>query len=62
MADEWIPLMDRALMAAYRRQEELGWTGHQVEHIETALEEAGVLTGPARVPPWCSWIWWGTPG
>ena len=50
MADEWIPLLDRALMAAYRRQEELGWTGHQVEHIETALEEAGVLTGPARVP------------
>jgi adenylate cyclase len=50
MADEWIPLVDRALMAAYRRQEELGWTGHQVEHIETALEDAGVLAGPERVP------------
>jgi adenylate cyclase len=50
MADEWIPLVDRALMAAYRRQEELMWTEHQVEHIETALEEAGVLTGPERVP------------
>jgi adenylate cyclase len=50
MADEWIPLLDQALMAAYRRQQELGWTEHQVEHIETALEEAGVLTGPERVP------------
>jgi adenylate cyclase len=50
MADEWIPILDQALMAAYRRQQELGWTEHQVEHIETALEEAGVLTGPERVP------------
>jgi hypothetical protein len=50
MADEWIPLLDRALMAAYRRQQELGWTEHLVEHIETALEDAGVLTGPERVP------------
>jgi adenylate cyclase len=50
MADEWNPLLDRALMAAYRRQQELAWTEHQVEHIETALEEAGVLTGPERVP------------
>jgi adenylate cyclase len=50
MADEWNPLVDRAVMAAKRRQEELVWTEHQVEHIETALEEAGVLTGPERVP------------
>ncbi|HJV03633.1 MAG TPA: adenylate/guanylate cyclase domain-containing protein [Actinomycetota bacterium] len=50
MADEWIPLLDRATMAAKRRQEELSWTEHQVEHIEAALEEAGELTGPERVP------------
>jgi adenylate cyclase len=50
MAEAWDHLLDRALMAAYRRQQEQVWTEHQVEHIEAALEEAGVLTGPERVP------------
>jgi hypothetical protein len=36
-------LVDRALMAAYRRQQELAWIEQLVEDIEAALEEAGVL-------------------
>jgi adenylate cyclase len=49
-AESWIDLVDRALMAGYRRQQELVWTEHLVEHIEIALEEARVTTGPERVP------------
>jgi adenylate cyclase len=44
------PLLDRALLAAYRRQQELAWTEELVEDIETALEETGVLGRPERVP------------
>jgi len=41
-------LLDGALMATYRRQQELTWVEHQIEHIEQALEDAGVSlpTGP----------------
>lgn len=35
-------MLDDAVMAAYRRQQELTWTEHQIEHIEQALEDAGV--------------------
>jgi adenylate cyclase len=47
------PLMDRALMAIYRRQQELAWTEHLVEDIETALKQAGDLGRPERVPAMC---------
>jgi adenylate cyclase len=47
------PLVDRALMAIYRRQQELAWTEHLVEDIEIALEQAGVLVRPERVPAIC---------
>jgi adenylate cyclase len=47
------PLVDRALMAAYRRQQELAWTEQLVEDIEAALEQAGVLGRPGRVPAMC---------
>jgi adenylate cyclase len=47
------PLIDRALMAAYRRQQELSWIEQLVEDIETALEETGVLRRPERVPAMC---------
>src|SRR5918994_3376297 len=36
------PLVDRALMAAYRRQQELAWIEQLVEDIEAALEETSV--------------------
>ena len=46
-------LIDRALLAAYRRQQELAWIEQLVEDIETALEEAGVVERPERVPAMC---------
>jgi adenylate cyclase len=49
-SEAWVDLLDRALLAAYHRQQDLVWTEHQVEHIEAGLEEAGILTGPERVP------------
>ena len=42
-------MLDAALMAAYRRQQELTWTEHQIEHIEQAVEDAGVSL-PAAPP------------
>jgi adenylate cyclase len=53
MSGDFNPLVDRALMGIYRRQQELAWTEHLVEHIETELEEAGVLGRPERVPAIC---------
>jgi hypothetical protein len=32
MSEEFTELLDEALMAAYRRQQELTWTEHQIEH------------------------------
>jgi adenylate cyclase len=46
-------LLDRALMAAYYRQQELAWTEQLVEEIEAALEATGVLSRPERVPAMC---------
>jgi adenylate cyclase len=53
LAGQFIPLVDRALMGIYRRQQELIWTEHQVLNIETALEEAGAIARPGRVPAMC---------
>jgi adenylate cyclase len=53
LSGEFNPLVDRALMGIYRRQQELAWTEHLVEDIETALEQAGVLGRPERVPAMC---------
>jgi adenylate cyclase len=46
-------LVDRALLAMFRRQQELEWTEHLVAHIEDELEEAGLLGKPERVPAMC---------
>jgi class 3 adenylate cyclase len=53
LAAPFIPLVDRALMGIYRRQQELVWTDHQVLNIEAALEEAGAIAPPDRVPAMC---------
>jgi adenylate cyclase len=50
MSADFSPLIDRALMGIYRRQQELAWTEDLVEHIEAALEEAGVHGRPERAP------------
>jgi adenylate cyclase len=46
-------LVDRVLLAAYRRQQELAWIGQLVEDIEAALDEAGLIDLPERVPAMC---------
>jgi adenylate cyclase len=46
-------LLDRTLIAAYRRQQELVWIEQLVEDIEAALEETGDLGRPGRVPAMC---------
>jgi adenylate cyclase len=50
---DFLPLVDPALMAAYRRQQELSWIEQLVEGIEAALEAAGGLGRPERVPAMC---------
>jgi adenylate cyclase len=47
------PVLDRALLAAYRRQQELAWIEQLVEDIEAALEATGLLGRPERVPAMC---------
>jgi adenylate cyclase len=47
------PLLDQALLAAYRRQQELAWVEQLVEDIEAALEQTGGLGRPERVPAMC---------
>jgi adenylate cyclase len=53
VSEEFTPLLDEALMAVYRRQQELAWTEHQIEHIEQALEAAGVRLPPGQPPAMC---------
>ncbi|HEX4908610.1 MAG TPA: adenylate/guanylate cyclase domain-containing protein, partial [Actinomycetes bacterium] len=53
LAAPFMPLADRALMGIYRRQQELIWTEHQVLNVEAALEEAGVIARPERLPAMC---------
>ena len=42
-------MLDDAVRGAYRRQQELTWTEHQIEHVEQALEDAGVSF--PEIPP-----------
>ena len=46
-------VLDRALLGAYRRQQELAWVEQLVEDIEAALDDTGVLGRPGRVPAMC---------
>jgi adenylate cyclase len=50
---DFLPVVDPALLAIYRRQQELVWTEGLVERIEDELEAAGVLGRPGRVPAMC---------
>lgn len=50
MGVEFVPLLDQAVFAAYRRQQELVWTEHQIEHIEQAVGSAGI-TRPLDFKP-----------
>ena len=50
---ELAPLLDRAVLAVYHRQQELAWIEDQVEHVEAALGEVGAHARPERVPAMC---------
>jgi adenylate cyclase len=50
LATDFLPVVDRALLGIYRRQQEVVWTEDLVEDIENELERAGVLGRPERVP------------
>jgi adenylate cyclase len=50
LATDFLPLVDRAFMGIYRRQQEVVWTEDLVEDIENELDRAGVLGRPERVP------------
>ena len=50
---ELAPLLDRAVMAVYHRQQELAWIEDQVEHVEAALGEVGAHARPERIPAMC---------
>ncbi len=51
-AANYTALVDRMLMAAYRRQQELAWVEHLVEHVEAELDVA-LPQQPDRVPAMC---------
>ncbi len=53
MSEGFTDLLDGALMAVYRRQQEVTWTEHQIEHIEQALEDSGVSRPPGPPPAIC---------
>lgn len=50
LGEAMTPMIDRMVIALYRRQQERGWTAGMVEGIERALESAGTRAGPARPP------------
>jgi adenylate cyclase len=45
-----MPLMDQALISMYRRMQETAWMADLVEHVQIALEEAGVHERLERPP------------
>jgi class 3 adenylate cyclase len=49
----YVEPVEPAFMAAYRRQQELATIEHQVGHIESALEEAGLYRKPERPAAMC---------
>src|SRR5215218_9714814 len=62
LATAFLPLVDRALMGIYRRQQEVVWTQGLVEDIENELDRAGVLNGPDGSPRCRFWTWSATRG
>lgn len=44
------PMQEAMLINMYRRQQELVWTAHTIEHMETALDEMGLRPRPDRPP------------
>jgi hypothetical protein len=62
LGGDFNPLVDRALLAMYRRQQELAWTEHLVEHVETHWRRSASWGGPGGFPRCASLTWRVTPG
>lgn len=56
-----VPLKERAVLSTYRRQQEHTWTEDIIEHIEAALDDAGVRRRLDRTPAMASSTSPGTP-
>ncbi|MGH8946601.1 MAG: adenylate cyclase regulatory domain-containing protein, partial [Acidimicrobiia bacterium] len=53
LGGRFVPLLEEALLAIYRRQQERVWLQNLIEDIERALEEGGVLERIERSPAMC---------
>ena len=53
LSDRFAKPVEPAFVSAYRHQEELATIEHQVGHIESALEEAGLYRRPKRPAAMC---------
>jgi hypothetical protein len=52
-AEQFAGPMDRTLLAAYHRQQEHAWTAYMIEHVEAAVEEAGLAPRVEQPPAMC---------
>jgi hypothetical protein len=59
LGSQMTPLIDQALLAIYHGQQEHTWSQVFVEHVESALERAGLYRRLAR-PRRCAF--WTSPG
>jgi adenylate cyclase len=53
LGSQMTPLIDQALLAIYHRQQEHSWLQVLVEHVEGALEQAGLYRRLDRPPAMC---------
>ena len=53
LGSQMTPLIDQALLAIYHRQQEHTWSQVFVEHVEGALEQAGLYRRMDRPPAMC---------
>jgi adenylate cyclase len=53
MGDEVLPLLERALVAVYRRHREHVWIEHALNHAEVKLDEKGIRPNTPHPPAIC---------
>ena len=53
LGDRVIGLLERVLLMVYRRHREHIWTEHAINHVEEALESAGLRAGVPQPPAIC---------
>jgi adenylate cyclase len=46
-----VPVVDASLLSVYRRHQERAWIADLIEHVETALDEAGLANRRVTKPP-----------